>query len=61
MTYLLLAWSQGNCAGKARLPRRSCPYLAGPMRDAWLKGYDAGSVASAGHHQQQTRYQRAAA
>lgn len=42
MTYLLLAWSQGNCAAKSRLGKGTCPYDLGPMRDAWLKGHQAG-------------------
>lgn len=42
MKYHLLAWSEGNCAAKAGQQQRSCPYRFGPMREAWIKGFDHG-------------------
>ena len=40
MRYLLAAWSFGNVAKRVGAAR-VCPVdLTGPMRDAWLKGYD---------------------
>lgn len=40
MKYLLLAWSEGNVAARAGQQKRACPYQIGPMRDAWMKGFD---------------------
>lgn len=40
MTYLLLAWSQGNVAARSGDTIHSCPYRDGRMREAWLKGFD---------------------
>lgn len=46
MKYHLLAWSQGNCAAKAGLPKRGCPYQFGPMRHAWIRGFDHGRASA---------------
>jgi ribosome modulation factor len=54
MKYPLLAWSEGNCAGKSGLTKRACPYQFGSMREAWLKGFAQGVTVAEGYKRSAT-------